>query len=221
MKRHDGPTVQRSASRALGDPSLWAVVAGNAVAIVLALVEGWDLGEVMWIYWGQSVMIGVANVWRMMALKDFSTQGMKVNGQPVPETPAAKRDAAIFFAFHYGFFHADYAAFLWQQWPFSGVEGAPLLLLALLGFALSHGYSLRYNATRDFRDARPNLGALMAYPYLRILPMHLTILFGLASGSGALLLFMILKMLADAGTHVAEHRLFQRRARMDSPVIRD
>lgn len=50
----------------------------------------------------------------------------------------------------------------------------------------------------------------MFYPYLRIIPMHLTIIFGHAMDQSAMVLFMILKTLADAGMHMIEHHLFRK-----------
>jgi hypothetical protein len=55
---------------------------------------------------------------------------------------------------------------------------------------------------------RPNIGTLMFMPYLRILPMHLSIILGaVLGGSTAVLFFLALKTAADAGMHVIEHAL--------------
>ena len=197
----------------LQDPSLWAVVLGNLFSILLALIYGWDMGQVMWIYWGQSVIIGILNVVRILGLKDFTTKGLTMNDEPVPETPAGKRSVATFFSFHYGLFHAGYAAFLWQELPLSGLSAQDLVLLVVcIGcFFAAHRFSLSHNALLDFRQKKPNLGTLMSYPYLRIIPMHLTIIFGATmAGAGVMFLFMGLKTFADAGTHLIEHHLFQK-----------
>ena len=84
--------------------------------------------------------------------------------------------------------------------------------MSVAAFAVAHGYSLWWNAGRDFRDHKPNLGAIMFYPYLRILPMHLTIILGSAVSSAALPLFIALKTAADCGMHLVERTLFQRGA---------
>lgn len=57
------------------------------------------------------------------------------------------------------------------------------------------------------------LGTLMFLPYARVVPMHLTIIFGgmLARDSAfALLLFCSLKTAADVLMHYVEHRVLQR-----------
>jgi hypothetical protein len=52
----------------------------------------------------------------------------------------------------------------------------------------------------------------MFLPYVRILPMHLTIVFGglLFGGTLALLLFGVLKTAADAAMHSLEHHVLGR-----------
>ena len=98
--------------RLLRDPSFWMVVAGNAFSIAMAIWQGWDLAEIMWVYWTQSVLIGAINFWRIWTLREFSTEGIRMNDRPVPETPQAKRQIACFFALHYGFFHFVYLVFI-------------------------------------------------------------------------------------------------------------
>jgi hypothetical protein len=208
---------QAEMNKTLGDLSLWGVVASNVFSIFIALIQGWNLGEVMWIFWAQSVIIGLINFVRILNLKEFSTENFQMNDRSVAPTEETKRQTAFFFLFHYGFFHFIYSIFLWQEMPLSSANLPHLLFLLVcaLGFAGAHGFSFVHNLNRDFKDKKPNIGSLMFYPYMRIVPMHLTIIFGSAltmSGAGrlALLLFMVLKTFADAGMHVAEHRLFQK-----------
>ena len=78
----------------------------------------------------------------------------------------------------------------------------------MLAFALNHFWSYRYNRDVD-RQGTPNIGTLMFTPYVRILPMHLTILTGGLLGKG-LLLFGGLKILADVVMHLIEHAQLQK-----------
>ena len=77
------------------------------------------------------------------------------------------------------------------------------ILFAALIFFLNHCFSYIYNKPRD--TELQNISKLMFYPYLRIIPMHLTIIIGVFT-SGGLLIFLILKMMADGIMHVFEHR---------------
>lgn len=201
--------------QAVFDFSLWVIIATNIVSIILALTQSWSLGEILWVYWGQSIVIGAINVYRILSLKEFTTEGMTQNGSPVPETQAAKTGVAFFFAFHYGFFHFVYFIFLLGLHPLTDMSADNLvfLLLIILGFFSAHGFSYRYNLDKDFKHKKPNLGTIMFYPYLRVIPMHLTIIFGsIMASTGALVFFMILKTIADAGTHMVEHHLFRKKA---------
>jgi hypothetical protein len=188
------------------------LIISNAISVVVALALHWPIETLMWPYWIQSVIIGWYSRKRMLALRNFSTEGLTSNDEPVPETPQGARSTANFFALHYGFFHLCYFLFLcehihklsrWDWLAFMGLS---------VSFVTTHGASFRQNLAADIRG-RPNLGVLLFLPYLRIIPMHLTLIFGRAiggDGAGALLLFGVLKTLADVGMHHAEHKMLQR-----------
>jgi hypothetical protein len=200
----------------LKDPALWGVIGGNFFSIILAIWQDWNMAEIMWIYWFQSAIIGVINFIRIRTLKEFCTEGFRMNDKPVPETYKARNQTAYFFLLHYGIFHFAYFIFLWQEMALTAVDITTLLflLLCVSGFLGAHSYSFAHNLGRDFKQKKPNIGTLMFYPYLRIIPMHLTILAGGAlSGEEhnlTLLIFMGLKLCADAGMHMVEHHLFQK-----------
>jgi len=184
----------------------------NAVAAGMALLLRWPLETLLWPYWFQSVIIGWYSRKRILALKNFSTDGFTMNDRPVPQSPQSLGTVARFFTLHYGFFHAGYLVFLLNKsaplglWDWLGVIGVAV------SFAISHRQSFQQNIDADARG-RPNLGALMFLPYLRILPMHFTIILGHAlGGNGALtvLLFSALKTGADVLMHYANHSVFQR-----------
>lgn len=206
--------------------ALGFLVGTNLLTIVLAVWQGWPVALLMWIYWLQSLVIGVFSVARMLGLERFSTQGLKVNGQPVDPTPATKRSTAIFFCFHYGFFHVGYAVFLLQA-PMPTGEW-PWVLLAGVVFVINHWQSFLRFREAD-RQGEPNIGTLMFLPYLRVVPMHLTIIFGLgfvmmsSGGSSAanavvILMFGALKTVADALMHVAEHAILAKSGKPQAPT---
>jgi len=209
VKYYREPSESRSR-----DYSGVGILLGNAFVIACALVEGWDLGVMMAIYWAQSVIIGGFHFFRILLLRSFSTEGFTSNGSRVPETEGGKRGTALFFAVHYGIFHLVYAVFLLV--PAAGVLGGARVafLLSVLGFLLGHAYSFYQNVRADLAR-RPNLGTMMFLPYARILPMHLTILFGSVTGSHlvSLLLFSGLKTAADYIMHIVEHRVLQGKAK--------
>lgn len=185
------------------DGSVWVLVAVNVLALAVAYYQDWPVAQLMLLYWGQSVVIGTSYVLRILALEQFSTENFQINNRSVEPTPSTKRQVAAFFTFHFGFFHVLYLVFLLGV-PKTAPRLDAWFWLCVAGFALNHFWSYRYNREMD-RQGTPNIGTLMFTPYLRIIPMHLTIVSGLFIGKG-LLMFGGLKILADIGMHLIEHR---------------
>jgi hypothetical protein len=200
------------------DRSVVVLLLSNLVTIGLAIYQQWNVFVLMWIYWGQSVVIGYFNVHRIMDLKEFSTSGFLINNKPVKPTPETQRKTAVFFALHYGMFHLGYMIFLFQK---TGVEGGfPLfgVVLCIGVFFLNHWFSYRYNREQE-QDRVPNIGNIMFFPYIRIIPMHLMIAAGVTffgGRAGALIAFLLLKTAADVAMHVVEHAMARADARRTS-----
>src|SRR4030042_6437502 len=88
------------------------LILSNLVAIGLAVWEHWNLPTIMWLYWWQSVTIGIFNFFRILKVKDISTEGLLINGKPAEPTKKTQRYIAFFFLAHYGGFHLAYMIFL-------------------------------------------------------------------------------------------------------------
>lgn len=194
------------------DWSAASLVASNVLTLAMALIGNWNAGSLMWVYWGQSVIIGFFNFLRMLCLKEFSTEGVKANDKPVDPTPATRRSMAFFFLFHYGGFHLVYMVFL-VGLAAKGLANLEAMGLCLAAFLVNHAFSFFYNLKSDRQNVR-NIGTVMFFPYARILPMHLTILFGSALpwNRAVLLLFLSLKTAADLIMHVVEHAALQEKS---------
>ena len=122
--------------------------------------------------------------------------------------------------FHFGFFHFGYLVFIFAE----NTGRSPLglgLLICTLAFAFNHYFSYRYHREVD-ASGTPNIGTLMFTPYLRVVPMHLTIVFGAVTlGSTGILVFGLMKMIADVAMHLAEHKMLAGRSKSgldDSPA---
>ncbi len=190
-----------------------SLLAVNAATVALALALDWPVATLLWPYWVQSIVIGFFSCKRILALGRFSTEGFTMNDRAVSPTPATQRSVAVFFAVHYGFFHVIYLIFLMGQytgqlrwWDWAG------LFVLGVSFAWNHRLSFNQNVEAD-RAGTPNIGTLMFLPYGRIIPMHLTIIFGGALGGDSalsVLIFGALKTTADVLMHHVEHRVLQR-----------
>jgi hypothetical protein len=195
--------------RAHLDGSAWSLLGANLLSLSVAVYQGWTLVDLMLVYWLQSVIIGASYVARILALDKFSTENFKINDRAVAPTRETKIRTACFFAVHYGFFHVVYLVFVLSESSLAAIAD-PQLWICALAFAGNHVYSYRYNRDAD-RRGTPNIGTLMFTPYLRILPMHLTIVFGLMSSSVfGLAFFGTLKTAADVVMHAVEHRMLAR-----------
>jgi hypothetical protein len=187
------------------DPSALSLIVSNLATIVIALVQGWELSVLMRIYWAQSIIIGLANFVRILHLGEFSTRGMRINGRAVKATRQIKIQTAFFFLAHYGAFHLFYLFVLIGSVRMPPYSSAPVMLCVAL-FLVNHAYSLIVNLRADLAR-RPNIGKVMFFPYARIIPLHLTIIFGsfLITGAAGLVFFLMLKTAADLIMHGVEH----------------
>mgnify|MGYP001582647245 CR=1 FL=1 len=195
--------------------STLSLVFSNLLVIFFAVVDGISANEVLWIYWSQSVIIGIFNFIKMITLKDFSTEGFKQGKKQMLPTRATAISSAIFFLFHYGFFHLVYAVFLGAFSEFSYSEGSSsgtkYFLLSAGMFFIS--YLIEFVSSRkEQSDELPNIGYIMFAPYARIIPMHLTIIFGGFIGAAGsifstntnlaiIVLFIGIKTVVDLITH--------------------
>lgn len=194
-------TVVEDENKSLfSDLSLWLLIVSNVATIVLAVLQNWDISTVMWTYWTQSAIIGLVNVMRMIALKNPSMKGIRINGKSAEARGYSQVSGAVFFLFHYGGFHFIYAMFLFVM----GLPDVKVVLVSAGIFLANHLFSYFYNRESD--EKNQNFAELMSRPYSRIIPMHISIIFGSLLGAGALPFFLGLKMIVDAVSHVKEHK---------------
>jgi len=206
--------------------STLSLVFSNLLVIFFAVVDGISANEVLWIYWSQSVIIGIFNFIKMITLKEFSTEGFKQGKKQMLPTRATAISSAVFFLFHYGFFHLIYAVFLGAFSEFSHSEGSSsgtkYFLLSAGMFFIS--YLIEFiNSRKEQNDELPNIGLIMFAPYARIVPMHLTIIFGGFIGAAGsifstntnlviIVLFIGIKTVVDLFTHSIDFKKLKKQA---------
>lgn len=192
-----------------------SLIFSNLLVIVFALKDDLTALDILWIYWMQSVIIGVFNFFKILTLKEFSTAGFKQGGKEILPTKASKISTAVFFLIHYGFFHLIYAVFLGTFSTFGLMDNyefkSGYFLYTTAGFLIS--YFIEFIKSKNEQtETPPNLGKVMFAPYVRIIPMHLTIIFGgviATAGSGlsintnlsVIILFICIKTVVDLITH--------------------
>lgn len=197
--------------------STWSLIFSNLAVVFFALIDKLSAIDVLWIYWAQSVIIGIFNFIKMLSLKEFSTEGFKQGNKAVLPTKAAKISTALFFLFHYGFFHFIYAMFLGSFSSFGVLHSGSLNINYFYFSSIIFFINYLIEFINSFREPSaeiPNLGKIMFAPYARIIPMHLTIILGgfiAAAGSTfsadtnlmIIVLFIGIKTIVDLITHSA------------------
>ncbi|OGG53920.1 hypothetical protein A3H16_00480 [Candidatus Kaiserbacteria bacterium RIFCSPLOWO2_12_FULL_53_8] len=183
--------------------SLLSLLAVNIGVIVFAVKDEWSPPTILATYWLQSVIIGIFQAKKMSGLQKFRTDGLKINEQPVAPVASTRRKVVRFFLFHYGLFHVVYLSFLFT---YAGAPDFVGVLTAGAAFFANHLFSYYENHERDLRHV-PNIGGMMFFPYIRIIPMHLFVVLGaiVIPTTAGLVFFLTLKTLADAAMHMIEH----------------
>jgi hypothetical protein len=212
-----------------------SLIFANIVTIVLAILGNWDLATVMFIYWAQSIIIGFFTVVSLLGA-DTGALGADLQ-KPIDERGGTEKITprfvwfykcmlAGFFTLHYGLFHWGYYAFIVESGLFGTVNFAdPNLWLSCALFFANHLYS-----HITYRHEGPK-GAMYINehfftPYRRIIPMHLTIIFGsivilvlqvfgIGSTMPVLVLFLLIKTYSDISAHLIKH---ERDENPDAPV---
>ena len=204
------------------DVSAWLLLGTNIATIILAQVAAWELSTIMWVYWSQSMFIGVLWFFKILTLRKFSIRadGMvevyKVNDQVVALTKGQRKTLAAFFLLFYSFFHVWFGIFLVMQFGAKDLWAIMLMSALFVGYqAHSFFYNRKWEQGRNL-----NIGGMMFFPLLRIAPMFLIFMVGVLwierqtdsfRVRAAMLLFMGLKTVADVAMHVVEQRKFAKK----------
>lgn len=196
--------VEPAAGLTLSSPSTLALIIANLVPLFGAVYLGWDLGVVMVLYWAESGIIGLFNIFKMIRVDKWLAL------MTVP-----------FFIGHFGAFMAVHFMFIYSLFiqdprsPSGGdlTEVANLffsLWPALVALLISHGISYY----RNFLGRREYLGKTtknqMAEPYSRIVFMHMAVIFGgglslvLGEATPILMIVIAVKIWMDLKAHLKQ-----------------
>lgn len=187
-------------------PTFLLLLLGNFYCIYYYTTQPNGFDSVIWIYWFQSVIIGLFNFLDLLTLKVFDTEGFKINGQPMQKSQNGC--VAFFFLVHYGIFHFVYAIFLATQ---IGINAAltKMVFIGIIFFLFESLVDFRHRKQME-KTREVNFGYLFFLPYLRVIPMHLFILIPVFMGINGSILFLILKFFADVISFLIYRRIFQK-----------
>jgi hypothetical protein len=190
----------------LRSASTLALLVANLIPVAGALLCGWNLGELMVLYWAESGVIAVYNVAKMAVIARWLA---------LP--------AGVFFFAHFGAFMAIHFLFVYELFVRGATRGAGATLAevgamfaalwpALAALFVSHGISFWRNFIARREYVGRTLKQQMSAPYARIVAMHLALIVGggvtlvLGSPTPVLLVLVALKIGADLRAHLRERR---------------
>lgn len=198
----DGTDIRLGWRSIITRPSVLFLILVNIVPLVGAILFGWDVGFLMLLYWLETIVIGVFNIPKLL------TSAGGRSGTPLWVSLAGNLFLTAFFCVHYGMFNFGHYMFLQGFFDFPPIGRD--LLIALAGLTLSHAFSLVVNwfGKAEYRTALVN--EQMFKPYIRVVVMHVTIIFGgifaaLGGGLVTLTLLIVLKTGADIAAHAITH----------------
>ena len=172
----------------LFDLNLWFLLAINTWCILYYNQNQAAFYSVLWLYWCQSVLIGLFN------FMDLITVPTHLKGIEKPEYFfGSKGCSAFFFLFHYQAFHLAYAIFIITNGRSLDKE---FLLIGISSFTVNLFLQFLQNK-RIQRSSKVSISKMFFLPYLRIVPMHLMILAPIFLHIQPSTIFLILKTIAD------------------------
>ena|GEM_PF-3471615 len=193
--------------------SVLGLLVANSIIIIWAMLERWSLVIVVWIYWGQSVIMGLFWLWRIVS--SVGPPIRRVTAREAGPSEVALRNPvgrAAFFLVHYTMFHFIVVGALVaisEKSPGQLIEALPIKMLVLLGvvFVVEQYISLKKDLKAD-RGKRLDVRKSAVFLYAHVIPIHVTVFIGVRlqeSGLGhefLVLLFLIAKTGVDVFMHV-------------------
>jgi hypothetical protein len=203
-----------------------SLIVANLLTIILAILGNWDLATVMFIYWAQSIIIGFFTVMSLLLVNipppaPGQEQPKQQPGGPRTiylQNPWVVRCILVgFFTLPYVFFHWAYYSFIVDSGFFGIVHFSdPGIWVSCGVFFANHLYSyIAYN--HRWPQGSMDVVEQIFLPYRRIIPMHMTIIFGgilllilevigIQSTMPVLVIFLIFKTLTDVAAHIDKHQ---------------
>jgi hypothetical protein len=203
-----------------------SLIFANIITIIIAILGNWDLATVMFIYWAQSIIIGFFIVMGILlvTVPPPAPDREQPAQQPLGPRTIYLRNPWVAKCFRagscvlpYGIFHGVYYSFIVNFGLFGVVHFSdPGIWLSCGLFFANHFYSFIAYDQQRFQDGADITGQIFI-PFKRILPMHMTIIFGgifllilefvgIRSTLPVLVLFLILKTGSDVSAHIEKHQ---------------
>jgi len=202
---------------ALTDRSTHLLIISNLITIVFAVIENWDLSTVIFIFVCQTAIIVFFYSIKILYLKNdvFFAMSGPVNDKTakIGKVLIASIFLVVFYFVLWKYF--DFFEFINIFGNFNLFENFSidlLMIVPIISFFINHFFSFR-NYVKKSEYERHNFFTIAKLSIIRILPIHILIfIFGfvliilnIIPPITFVILFLILKMMADVVSHVYEH----------------
>ena len=178
----------------LSDPNLWLLIAINIWSIIYYQRNPTAFNTIIWLYWFQSVLIGIFNFMDMITLPKIQ----KGTGEKIDYFFGSRGCSSLFFLFHYNAFHLAYAIFILAN---GKAIDSQFLLLGISAFTVNLLIQFVQHKKMQ-RNTAVNFSKMFFLPYLRIIPMHLMILAPIFLHLQPSIVFLGLKTIADIAMYL-------------------
>jgi len=198
----------------LQNPSVIILILANLLPIFGVIFLDWKVFPILFLYWTENVIVGIFNVLKM-------AMASPENGN----SKAAKLSIIPFFCIHYGLFtfvHGIFVIFVFgasadgdiSDPEFSSIISSLSSVGIIFGTVtlfMSHGLSfvINYIGKGEYKEAK--LNSLMGQPYVRVVVLHIIIIFGgflvvsLGSPEIAIIALIVIKLGIDILAHLRQH----------------
>jgi hypothetical protein len=181
--------------------SILALIIANITPLIGVMFFGWNLFNVLILFWFENVVIGFYAILKMLRI-----------------SPVGGIFTSLFFLVHYGLFMAVHVFILAG---FFGPKAVPLsdlifqnfriVYLSFIAIFISHGISFVSNFLGKQEYLRTTVAKEMNAPYGRMTVLHLTLIFGgwlvvlLSSPIWLLVMLLFIKTAVDLTAHIKQH----------------
>lgn len=220
--------ISRLLSKLPKYPTVFVLILVNLIPLYGVIYWGWDQDYILFIYWAETSIIGLFNVFRMLLAKKVDTKGIRVNGKrPVVKTKKQflkfRVSLVLFFIMHFGIFNLVHGLFVTSITDL-GIEEIldsvdiyqilrqlSWLIIPTVALFLSHAASFFFNYIGRREYERQELNALFLKPYSRIVVTHITLVVGanlvdaLDNKLAFIALMVVLKIFFDVLSHIFAH----------------
>lgn len=183
------------------DKSFFSLLLSNIFSIVLMVWSNASIFTVFMVYWIQLAIIGFFTYIRLIKIKDYRTDGFKINNQPVTPSKETNKKVSSIFLSMYSFGMLCLLFFIIIGYPDIDIF---VVLSTGVWFFFNHLYSFKVNYKELMNGG--DIGQICGNPILRLFFFAgiIAVIFGCYAFM-PLIILLILKTYIDLMIHMVKH----------------